>query len=104
MSGGSLILVWVAVLAGFGWFLIVRPQRRARQAASALQRSLTEGDEIATIGGIYGRLVRLEDDEARIEIADGVVIRVARRAIAGRVGPPAETSYVDDEADEAPAE
>ena len=41
------------------------------------------GKEIVTAGGLYGTITALEDDEVRVEIADGVEVRVAKRAIAG---------------------
>ena len=50
--------------------------------------ALSSGDQVVTVGGIYGTIVALDGDEVRLEIAPDVVIRVARRAVAGRVGPP----------------
>ena len=52
------------------------------------------GKEIVTAGGLYGTITALEDDEARVEIADGVEVRVAKRAIAGVLS--------EDEEDEEP--
>ena len=46
-------------------------------------------DQVVTVGGVYGIIAALDGDEVRLEVAPGVVIRVARRAVAGRVGPPA---------------
>ena len=51
--------------------------------------TLSKGDQVVTVGGVYGTVVALDGDEVRVEIAPDVVVRVARRAIAGRVGPPA---------------
>src|ERR1700754_2376181 len=92
------VLIWVVLLAAGFYFLILRPQRAMRQRTASLQHSLSVGDEVVTIGGIYGELVDLDDDEARLEIAPGTVIRVARRAISSRVGPPAQQE--DEEEDE----
>ena len=50
--------------------------------------ALSSGDQVVTVGGMYGTIVALDGDEVRLEIAPDVVVRVARRAIAGRVGPP----------------
>jgi preprotein translocase subunit YajC len=50
--------------------------------------ALSSGDQIVTVGGIYGTIVALDGDEVRLEIAPDVVVRVARRAVAGRVGVP----------------
>ena len=51
-----------------------------------LLSALSSGDQVVTVGGMYGTIVGLDGDEVRLEIAPDVVVRVARRAIAGRVG------------------
>jgi preprotein translocase subunit YajC len=43
------------------------------------------GKEIVTAGGLYGTVTAIEDDEVRVEIADGIEVRVAKRAVAGVV-------------------
>jgi preprotein translocase subunit YajC len=47
--------------------------------------SIGVGKEIVTAGGLYGTVTAMEDDEVRVEIADGVEVRVAKRAVAGVV-------------------
>ena len=79
MGGYIFILV---LLVGM-WFLLIRPQRRRQMEARRLVQSLAVGKEIVTAGGLYGTITALDDDEARVEIADGVEVRVAKRAIAG---------------------
>ena len=65
------------------WFLLIRPQRRRQVESQRLLDSLEVGQEIVTAGGLYGTITALEEDEARVEIADGIEVRVAKRAIAG---------------------
>jgi preprotein translocase subunit YajC len=91
------LLVIVALFALF-WLLVIRPQRRRQRTQAAMIRGLEVGDEIVTAGGIYGEITGLDDDEVRVEIADGVEVRVARRAVAGVFGEDAE----DEEPDEGP--
>jgi len=47
--------------------------------------SVTVGSEVVTAGGLYGTVTALQDDEVHLEIADGIEVRVAKRAIAGKV-------------------
>jgi preprotein translocase subunit YajC len=94
----ALVLVWVAALVFGFWFLVIRPQRIARERASRLDRALDVGDTVVTVGGLYGELVAFEGDDARLEIAPGTVVLVARRAIASRVDRPDDD---DDEVAEA---
>ena len=79
-SFGFLILI---VAFAFLWFVLVRPQKRRQTQVSQMLESLKVGDEVLTAGGIYGRIVRIVDDEIALEIADGVEVKIARRAVAG---------------------
>jgi preprotein translocase subunit YajC len=89
------LLVWFVLLAAVFWFMILRPQRNAKRRASELSQSLDAGDEVVTIGGLYGRVVTIDDREVELEVADGVMLRFARRAIAGKV--PAEIEEAEDD-------
>jgi preprotein translocase subunit YajC len=80
---GSLIIV--AVLLGLFWFLLVRPQRAGTRRQQAMLASLQPGDEIVSAGGLYGVIRSLDDNELEVEIADGLVVRMARGAVAGIV-------------------
>src|SRR4029079_18467119 len=77
-------LVYFALLAVAFFFLIVRPQRRQLAARRALIQAVDIGDEIITAGGIYGVVLSLEDDTQQLDVAPGIVLRVAREAVARR--------------------
>ena|SRR5947209_414004 len=63
------------------YFLILRPQsQRAKQRQSAIM-AVKKGDEVITGGGIRGRVTKVSDDEAEVEIAQGVKIRVVKSTI-----------------------
>ena len=80
MDAGLLVIVALFVLF---WLLLIRPQRRRQRAQDEMVSNLRVGDEIVTAGGLYGDITELAQDEVLVEIADGVEVRVARRAIAG---------------------
>ena len=98
-------LVYLALLAVVFFFLIVRPQRRQMSARRELIAAVEVGDEVITAGGIYGTVREIDGDVLKIEIADGVVVTLAREAIARRRDdePDAEPADADDSAHEAPA-
>lgn len=77
--------LFILVLLALVWFMLIRPQRRRQQEAQRLLESIGVGKEIVTAGGLYGTVTALEDDEVRVEIADGIEVRVAKRAVAGVV-------------------
>ena len=75
-------IVYFALLALAFFFLIVRPQRRRVTAHRAFVASLGLGDDVVTTGGIYGTVRALRGDAVELEIAPGIVITVARAAVA----------------------
>ncbi len=77
------------VLLALMWLLLVRPQQQRVRRQRELIASLEVGDEVVTAGGIVGRIVALEGDEVRLEVAPGVTLRVVRLAVNSRVEVPA---------------
>ena len=67
------------------YFLLYRPQKKARQERDAMLSALKIGSRVVTIGGIYGTIVNLDDEVVRLKIADKVEIDVARGSISGVV-------------------
>ena len=78
-------LIWMIVMLGAFYALMIRPQRRNVAAHQALMASLHEGDEVMTMGGIYGRIQMLDDQVIELEVAPGTSFRVARSAISRKV-------------------
>jgi len=91
-------LLIIVALFGLMYVLMIRPQRAKAQAQQRLLGTVEPGDEILTVGGLYGIVQELEPDEEGgdliVEIADGIHVRIARRALATVVKPD------DDDADE----
>jgi preprotein translocase subunit YajC len=77
-------------MAVMGWFLLIRPARQNKKLRADMMSQLQEGAEILSVGGIYGTVVELRDEDLDVEIADGVVIRLNRRAIANVLDTPEE--------------
>jgi preprotein translocase subunit YajC len=88
------------------WVLLIRPQRQRQQKQQHLLSSVEPGDEVLTVGGLYGIVRDIdEEDDLIVEIAEGIQVRIARRAVGGVVKPEDEDDELDedvDEADEAP--
>jgi preprotein translocase subunit YajC len=74
-------LIVILLLAAF-WVVAVMPRRRRMQSHQAMQDSLDVGDDVITAGGLHGRVESFDEGEVRLEIAEGVVVTVDRRAIA----------------------
>jgi len=86
-TGGSALpsLLFLALMVGVFYFLIIRPQRRRSQAQKNLASSLQIGDEVRTIGGIHGTVVSMTEDSVVLRVEDGQ-IRFSKRAVGNRVG------------------
>ena len=77
---GQLILL--PVFFAVFYFLLIRPQQKRVKEHAELVRSLEPGDDVLTNGGLYGTLTTIDGQIAELEIADGVVVRIQRAAIA----------------------
>jgi preprotein translocase subunit YajC len=100
MSGFGFLIIIVAF--GFLYFVLVRPQKRRQLESQRMLQSLHVGDEVVTAGGIYGRIAELQEADVMVEIAPGLRVKVARRAI-GAVIPAPEGAESGDGAEEPPA-
>lgn len=85
MDTNAAQLLSLAVIAVAFYVLMIRPQQKRQKEHQALMASLTEGDRIITIGGVYGTVRTLEDSRVGIEVAEGVVVEFDRAAVARRV-------------------
>ena len=76
--------LFLIVLLALVWLLLIRPRQRAMKAQRQQLQKLEVGDEILTAGGLYGfvRSVDEDGDELRVELAPGLEVRMARRAVA----------------------
>ena len=77
---GSIIMIG-ALLVIF-YFFMIRPQQKKQKEAQNFRNSLTVGQEVITIGGIYGIVRNVElDGVVTLEVASGVKIRVHKDGI-----------------------
>jgi preprotein translocase subunit YajC len=75
-------LLMIVLLFGVMYFMMIRPQQKRRREAEQMQAALTAGDEVVTIGGLYGTVTDVDDETVWLEVAPGVRTRYARPAIA----------------------
>lgn len=64
------------------YFLLIRPQQKKVKEHKAMIDKLAKGDEVVTNGGIIGRVSNLDEETLALEVAEGVVIRLQRSAVA----------------------
>ena len=69
-QGGSSLVTMIliyAVIFGAMYFIMIRPQKKKQKEEKRMRENLQIGDEIVTIGGIYGRVISLKEDTIVIE-------------------------------------
>ena len=62
------------------YFMIIRPQLKRQKEQKSLLESLSKGDEVV-VGGIVGKIVEIDANFVRLEVAKGTVIQVQRSAV-----------------------
>jgi preprotein translocase subunit YajC len=83
-GGIELILIQLAPLIAIiaiMYFLVIRPQQQRVKAHLAMVEALRRGDTVVTSGGIVGKVTKVDEGEATVEIADGVKVRVLKHTI-----------------------
>jgi preprotein translocase subunit YajC len=76
--GSMLPLVLMFVVL---YFVMIRPQMRKQKEHRAMLDALAKGDEIATAGGLIGRVTKLGEGTLSVEVANGVEVQLQRHAV-----------------------
>jgi preprotein translocase subunit YajC len=98
-------LIVIVAMFALLWLLFIRPQRRRAQAQHELVSGIELGDEVLTVGGIYGTVLEFRDEnELLVEIAPETRVRVARRAVAAVLPPDDEQEALEEAAKTEPNE
>ena len=78
-------LIFLVVLVAVFWLLLLRPQKKRVEQHRRLVETLGNGDEVVTIGGVFGRVSSLRAEDLDLEIAPGTTVRVLKSAIARKL-------------------
>ena len=76
------IAPWLLIFVIF-YVLMIRPQQRRVKEHQQAIAAVKKGDEVITGGGIRGRVTKVSDDEAVVEIASGDRVRVVKSTLTG---------------------
>ena len=101
MNSGFLFVL--VIMFAFMYLLLIRPQRQQQRRQQQMLDGLKAGDEVITVGGIYGDVTEVQPDRVSLQISEDVEIEVAKRAIASVV-PPEDAAAAELEAAQEEAE
>ncbi|WP_338847109.1 preprotein translocase subunit YajC [Massilia sp. W12] len=77
---GSMTWMMIIMLVGM-FFLVIRPQQKEAKKKKEMMDALSKGDEVVTLGGMLGKVVRITDTHLVLEIANGCEIIVVKSAV-----------------------
>lgn len=83
--GGAGIFIYLALFGAIIYFLMIRPNNRRKRQQREMLSGLEVGDQVRTIGGLFGMVVSIADDHVVLALEEGRV-RVSRAAISGKIG------------------
>ncbi|HET6960027.1 MAG TPA: preprotein translocase subunit YajC [Vicinamibacterales bacterium] len=89
-EGGSLLqmIVPLAMVFAIFYFIVIVPNKRQQKKVQEFLDGLKVNDKVITTSGIFGQVMRIDDQSVQLQIADKVNIRVSRAAIGGYQGQP----------------
>jgi preprotein translocase subunit YajC len=93
-------LISLVLMVGIFYFLLIRPQQRRVRQQRDLVDSLGVGDEVVTIGGMFGTIFEMNDESVTLDVGSGTRIRFVKQAIARkfvREEPETESEEADEE-------
>jgi len=80
---GSLLVLFLPLLL-IWYFLLIRPQHKKQKQKQKMISELRRGDQVMTIGGLYGQIIQIKDNRITIKIADKTNVEVSKTAVSGR--------------------
>ena len=70
------MVLWLVVMIGLMYFLMIRPQRNEQKKISAMLSDMEVGDSVVTTGGFYGLVIAITDDDVIVEFGNNKNCRI----------------------------
>ncbi|HIS25370.1 MAG TPA: preprotein translocase subunit YajC [Candidatus Pullilachnospira intestinigallinarum] len=82
-SGGAAgmigMIVWIVLLFGLMWFLMIRPQKKEQKRVTAMLADMAVGDAVVTTSGFYGVVIDITDEDVIVEFGNNKNCRIPMR-------------------------
>lgn len=85
-AAGMQSLIFLLLIIVVFYFFMIRPQVKKQKEATNFRNALKKGDKVTTTGGIYGKINDVKDTTVTLEIADNVIVKVDKTAVAAVPG------------------
>lgn len=100
MQGLDSSLIFLVLVGVVFYFMLYRPNKRRIDQHRSLIESVGVGDEVVTIGGLFGTVRAITEDQFHLELTPGTTVRLAKSAIARRIEAPDEIDLDSTETEE----
>ena len=80
-GGGMTMLLMLALIFVVMWLFMIRPQQKRQKELNNFRNSLSKGDKVVTVGGIYGTVIEVTDNKVLLEIDTDVRIKVDKASL-----------------------
>lgn len=70
------LVIWVVVLVGVMYFLMIRPQQKETKRKNSMLADMAVGDTVLTTSGFYGTLIDIQDDTVIVEFGSNKNCRI----------------------------
>lgn len=73
------MIVWIVLLFGLMWFLMIRPQKKEQKRITAMLADMAVGDAVVTTSGFYGVVIDITDEDVIVEFGNNKNCRIPMR-------------------------
>jgi preprotein translocase subunit YajC len=73
--------IFMAAIFAVFYFLLIRPQKKKETERKKMIEALKKGDNIVTVGGLYGKIVQVDESSVLAQVDDGTKVRIDKNAI-----------------------
>lgn len=78
-AGLGFTIIWMVVLFGIMYFLMIRPQKKEQKRITAMLNSMEVGDSVVTNSGFYGVIIDMTDEDVIVEFGNNKNCRIPMR-------------------------
>ncbi|MBQ1922229.1 MAG: preprotein translocase subunit YajC [Lachnospiraceae bacterium] len=75
-GSGLIMVIYIAVIIGFFYFMIIKPQRKEKQQKAELMANLAVGDSVLTTAGFYGVIIDMSEETVIVEFGNNKNCRI----------------------------
>jgi preprotein translocase subunit YajC len=80
-TGWTGMLLPIALVFGFMWLFVLRPERKRQKERAEMIGSIQKGDKVVTLGGMHGEVVRMDEQTITLKVDEGVRLKFDRNAV-----------------------